>query len=287
MAQHDYNIADQNGVSFLSDINAALAAIATQNAGASAPTTTFAYMPWADTTLGLLKIRDGANASWIVVGPLTDLGIQSGVQKSAVTAVGADTYTANLTPALAAYQTNSYVLIKFTTANSGAAATLSLNGLVAKSIIKKGGVALGLGDIPSNFVGLLFYDGTNFNLMNPVPGNGTTLNSYKEGTATNAAATGAINLDCSKANNFDLTLTGNLTPSFTNVPADTGVAFSITLKITQDATGSRTITWPAAVKWPSGVAPTLTTTAAKTDFIGLTTYNNGTTWYGFAGQKSF
>ena len=42
-----------------------------------------------------------------------------------------------------------------------------------------------------------------------------------------------------------------------------------TLIIKQDGTGSRTITWPASVRFPDGVAPTLTTTAAKTDYIGF------------------
>lgn len=45
----------------------------------------------------------------------------------------------------------------------------------------------------------------------------------------------------------------------------------------EDGTGSRTVTWPAAVKWAGG-APTLSTAAAA-DRIVLVTYNAGTTWY--------
>ncbi len=41
------------------------------------------------------------------------------------------------------------------------------------------------------------------------------------------------------------------------------------LSITQDAHGSRTVTWPADVRWPGGTPPTLTTTANKTDYIGF------------------
>jgi hypothetical protein len=43
------------------------------------------------------------------------------------------------------------------------------------------------------------------------------------------------------------------------------------LSVTQDAHGSRTVTWPADVRWPGGVdlPPTLTTTANKTDYIGF------------------
>lgn len=43
------------------------------------------------------------------------------------------------------------------------------------------------------------------------------------------------------------------------------------LSITQDAHGSRTVTWPADVRAPGGgpVFPTLTTTANRTDYIGF------------------
>jgi len=58
----------------------------------------------------------------------------------------------------------------------------------------------------------------------------------------------------------------------------------MTLIITQG--GTRTITWPGAVKWPGGVAPTLTATAAKVDILTLVTDDGGTNWYGLvAGQN--
>jgi len=65
MAQHDYVIANQSGSSFRSDLNNALSAIVSQNSGASEPTTTYAYQTWADTTNGVLKIRNAANSAWI------------------------------------------------------------------------------------------------------------------------------------------------------------------------------------------------------------------------------
>ena len=71
MAQHDYNIANQAGAAFRSDLNNALSAIQTNNSG-SAPGSTAAYQWWADTTNGLLKIRNAANADWVTVGTLAD-----------------------------------------------------------------------------------------------------------------------------------------------------------------------------------------------------------------------
>jgi len=67
MAQHDYVIANQSGAAFRADLNNALAAIVSQNSGAAEPSTTYAYMPWADMTNGLFKIRNAANSAWITL----------------------------------------------------------------------------------------------------------------------------------------------------------------------------------------------------------------------------
>ena len=77
MAQHDYNLANQSGLAFRQDLNNALSAIVSQNSGATQPSTTFAYEWWADTTTGLLKLRNAANSAWITIGTLasTNLGL--------------------------------------------------------------------------------------------------------------------------------------------------------------------------------------------------------------------
>jgi hypothetical protein len=71
MAQHDYVIANGTGAAVRSDINNGLAAIVSNNSGATAPSTTYAYQWWADTSTNLLKLRNGANSSFITVGDLT------------------------------------------------------------------------------------------------------------------------------------------------------------------------------------------------------------------------
>jgi hypothetical protein len=70
MAQHDYVIANGSGSAVRSDLNNALAAIVSLNSGTSEPTDTFAYMLWADTTAGVLKIRNAANNAWITLREL-------------------------------------------------------------------------------------------------------------------------------------------------------------------------------------------------------------------------
>jgi hypothetical protein len=93
-------------------------------------------------------------------------------------------------------------------------------------------------------------------------------------TASTQSSTYARNL--ASGNVFSLTLSGNVTLSFSNVPAS-GCA-SVTLFLIQDGTGSRTVTWPGSVIWPGGTAPTLTTTANHVDLIVMMTTNAGTTW---------
>jgi hypothetical protein len=75
MAQHDYIIANQSGAAFRSDLNNGLAAIVSNNSGAAQPSTTYAYQWWADTTTGLLKLRNAANNAWITVGTLADANL--------------------------------------------------------------------------------------------------------------------------------------------------------------------------------------------------------------------
>jgi len=65
MSQHDFNIANQTFPSFRSDLNDALVAAATMSAGASAPTTPYAYQLWFDTTTGTWKVRNSGNTAWI------------------------------------------------------------------------------------------------------------------------------------------------------------------------------------------------------------------------------
>jgi len=74
-----------------------------------------------------------------------------------------------------------------------------------------------------------------------------------------------------------ITLTGNITTMSFTAPAGTG---NFLLRVVQDGTGSRTITWPASVRWPGGTPPTLSTGANAADIV--TFYYNGTNYYGVA-----
>ena len=83
-----------------------------------------------------------------------------------------------------------------------------------------------------------------------------------------------VNIDWEDGSVQTLTLGGNRTLEFDN-PV-TGGKYVLILK--QDATGGRTVTWPANVKWTAGSAPVLSTGANDIDIFGF--IYDGTNWYG-------
>ncbi len=91
---------------------------------------------------------------------------------------------------------------------------------------------------------------------------------------SNITTVSASAVDCAVGNYFIKTATGALTWTFTNVPANR--AYNFILELTNGGTGSQT--WPTSVKWPSGTAPTLTSSGV--DVIGFITDDGGTTWRG-------
>jgi hypothetical protein len=81
-----------------------------------------------------------------------------------------------------------------------------------------------------------------------------------------------IAVDWSKGDTQSVTLGGNRTLTFSN--GQKGGKYLLIL--TQDATGSRTVTWPSWVRFPGGAPQTggqpasiLTTTADKKDYISF------------------
>ena len=94
--------------------------------------------------------------------------------------------------------------------------------------------------------------------------------SYRTGVVAVAASA----VDCSLGNYFTKTVSGALSWTVTNVPA-TG-AYSFILELTNGGTGTQT--WFTGTKWPSGTAPTLTTSGV--DVLGFITDDGGTNWRG-------
>ena len=79
-----------------------------------------------------------------------------------------------------------------------------------------------------------------------------------------------------------VTVAGNCEFSFSNPPAS-GKAGTVTLIVTNG--GAHTTTFASAVKWPSDVAPSLTTSGV--DVISFLTTDGGSNIYGFVGGLNF
>ena len=74
MAEDDYVISNGTGAAVRSDINNALAAIASNNSKSSDPSTTFAYQWYVDTGDNTLYIRNSANNAWVAVSAVGGIG---------------------------------------------------------------------------------------------------------------------------------------------------------------------------------------------------------------------
>jgi hypothetical protein len=81
--------------------------------------------------------------------------------------------------------------------------------------------------------------------------------------------------DTTVATVTNVVLTANCTLTFPAI----AVGKQFTLVLTQDSTGSRTVTWPTEVKWPGGTPPTLTTAAGSVDYFSFLCVD-GTHWLG-------
>lgn len=89
---------------------------------------------------------------------------------------------------------------------------------------------------------------------------------YTTPQSTTLAAAGNGTLDINLSNEWRVTFgTGNGTLTVSN--AVDGKKFLVSL--TQDAVGTRTITWFTTIKWAGSAAPTLTATANKRDTFGF------------------
>jgi hypothetical protein len=108
---------------------------------------------------------------------------------------------------------------------------------------------------------------------------------YLDKTVTNAAATGTVTLDLSAGSVFDLTLTGNTTLAFSNVPTLTGETYCVLVRARQGGT-AYTLTQPSGTTpITSGGAVPATPAANKiAEYIYSTA--NGTAWNLYAGPST-
>ena len=81
---------------------------------------------------------------------------------------GTNTITGNLTPAITAYVTGMMVAFKVGTTNT-ASTTINVNGVGAKTIKNLEGNSLSGGELVAGNIAVLYYDGTNMQLVSVTP----------------------------------------------------------------------------------------------------------------------
>jgi hypothetical protein len=91
------------------------------------------------------------------------------------------------------------------------------------------------------------------------------------------SGSGTRDINLQVGNYVSATVAGATTFTFSN-PLASPNACGFILELTDG--GSATITWPTAVRWPGGTAPTLTTSGV--DVLVFVTDDGGTNWRGVA-----
>lgn len=270
-----------------------------------------ALLPSQASQAGKILATDGSNTSWVAPTALGVASFSGGT--TGLTPASPTTGTVTLAGTLAisnggtgatSAQGATTNLLPSQSGNSGY--VLSTNGSGVLSWIPAGGAAtitIGVSPISGGSSGYFLYNNAGFVANASSVGTGSvvldnnatlttpTVNQpllvgLREQETSLTISAGAITIDCNAATVFYILLNSNISSiTFTNIPV-AGRAFSIVLSIEADGT-PRTITWPAAVKWPGGASPTLTSTAGKVDTFTLYTYDAGTKWYAFiSGQDA-
>ena len=93
--------------------------------------------------------------------------------------------------------------------------------------------------------------------------------------ATSSSSAGSMALDFDAGSHQKITLTGNQTGiTYSNGPA-ANESKTVTIDLVQDGSGSRTMSWPAALKWAGNVECTLSTGANDIDRVAIEAVNDG------------
>jgi uncharacterized protein YjbI with pentapeptide repeats len=112
------------------------------------------------------------------------------------------------------------------------------------------------------------------------------LRDYSESVSSPTISSGTLTLNLETSNIFTVSLNAAITTLTISNPPASGSGGSFTLIFTADGT-ARAVTWPAAIKWASGTAPTITSTSGKVDSFAFFTSDGGTTWQGYIGGQNF
>ena len=119
-------------------------------------------------------------------------------------------------------------------------------------------------------------------------GNGENLTGVAGSTfigVVTAAQSGTTTIDLSLGNIIYFTQDTNTTVAFANTESVQVLDF---IRVKDDNTTARTITWPDSIIWNGGSAPTLIDSGAANDaqIFKLITRDQGVTWYGYEAMNN-
>lgn len=110
--------------------------------------------------------------------------------------------------------------------------------------------------------------------------------TFTESVAQAQVTSGTLFIDLDEGTVHEVTLTENISSiSFANVNDFAGLSSTVTIKIKQDGTGSRSVNF-VGIKFAGGVAPTLSTDPDAEDILVFTTFD-GSSFYGFLSGADF
>jgi|TARA_B100000085_G_scaffold58850_1_gene51694 hypothetical protein len=265
----DYSLANQSGSAFRAELNSILGAIQTLNSGTSAPGNLVAHMVFLDTstTPATLKIRNAANDGFITLGTAaTNFGLAG---LSGATFTGDITLNAQSDVRFADSDSSNYIALQApATVASNVTLTLPAADGSANQVLKTDGSgALGFADY------ILASETTN----------GQSVTGGVRGSITALTDGATITPDFDDNNNFSVTLGGDRTlANPDNITAGQSGVFVIT----QDSTGSRTLSFGDKFKFSGGTDPTLTTAANAIDVIAYYCISDTAIVASFAGNFS-
>lgn len=164
-------------------------------------------------------------------------------------------------------------------------ANTATNGWVSPYLATAGGTMAGATVLNGALsgTGLTNYLASPAAVGTTAPAGGRFTFAYTAPVAVTFNAT-TMAIDCALSNVFTTTFTANVTaaPTLSNLKDGQ----TINWFITQDATGSRTMTWPTSFKWPGGTAGVLSTTASSVDLL-VATYRSSTGFWYCSLSKAF
>jgi hypothetical protein len=122
--------------------------------------------------------------------------------------------------------------------------------------------------------------GVNVNASSQVTAVGFMRGKFSDDVVALGSTGAATTINLAAGTVFTATLTDNCTFTFANPNGTASTGSSFTLILTNDATPSRSIVWPATVQYSDGTVPARTETATAKDIWFFFTPDGGSVYYG-------